>query len=247
MSAFLSFVSRIYKRFYWLGNIELRILGAFCLLIISIFSFLEIADDVGEGDTHGIDTKILMMMRDGNDPQNAWGPHWFEEMVRDISGLGGIAILTLVTFGAAFYLLMKKQGGQAIYLLATIGMGTLLTNLLKFNFARPRPDLVPHGSYVMTDSFPSGHSMMGALVFLTIGMLMARAHKTRSMKLYFITASVLVTVMVGISRVYLGVHWPSDVLAGWAGGGACALLFWLIDWAWQEKILARKRHDPAHP
>lgn len=230
---------KLYDLRHWFSFIELRVLVAFLFLWFAVSGFFEIADDVGEGDTHAIDTKLLMMLRDGNDPKNAWGPPWFEEMVRDVSSLGGIAILTLVTLSAALYLAMKKNGGQALYLLATIGVGTLLSNLLKYNFARPRPDLVPHGSYVMTDSFPSGHSMMAALVYLTIGMLVARTQKDRNMKLYFIVVAVVVTMMVGVSRVYLGVHWPSDVLAGWAAGASCALLFWLLEWSWQEKIISR--------
>lgn len=211
------------------------ILGGVLMLWVLIASFIEVADDVMEGDTHAIDTKLLMLLRDGNDPQTALGPHWVQEMVRDISGLGGIVILALVTVGAALYLAMMKKGGQALYLIACITIGTLLSNALKFGFARPRPDLVPHGSYVFTNSFPSGHSMMSALVFLCVGALLARAHKSYAMKIYFLGTSIFLTVAIGISRVYLGVHWPSDVLAGWLVGGSAAVSFWLIEWAWTEK------------
>ncbi len=221
-----------------LDFLEVAVLSAFLLLWFCISGFLEIADDVGEGDTHSIDTSILMMMRDKNNPDNPWGPPLIEEMARDISGLGGIAVLTLVTLGAAFYLFMMRRPGRALYLLFTIGMGTLISNLLKYGYDRPRPNLVPHGSYHLTSSFPSGHSMMAALVYLTIGMLIASTHKTLNLKLYFIILPVIITMMVGISRVYLGVHWPSDVLAGWAMGAACALLFWLIEWMWEKKIFS---------
>lgn len=223
------------------------ILGGVLILWMMIASFIEVADDVMEGDTHVIDTKLLMLLRDGNDPQNALGPHWVQEMVRDISGLGGIAILTMVTIGAALYLTMMKKGGQALYLIACITIGTLLSNVLKFGFARPRPDLVPHGSYVFTNSFPSGHSMMSALVFLCVGALLARAHNSYAMKAYFLITSIFLTVAIGVSRVYLGVHWPSDVLAGWLVGGSAAVSFWLIEWAWMEKPWKKKTTPSPTP
>lgn len=226
------------------------ILGGVLMLWVLIASFIEVADDVMEGDTHAIDTKLLMLLRDGNDPQTALGPHWVQEMVRDISGLGGIVILALVTVGAALYLAMMKKGGQALYLIACITIGTLLSNALKFGFARPRPDLVPHGSYVFTNSFPSGHSMMSALVFLCVGALLARAHKSYAMKIYFLGTSIFLTVAIGISRVYLGVHWPSDVLAGWLVGGSAAVSFWLVEWAWTEKPWKKFKPSPTpeqHP
>lgn len=214
---------------------EPALLLAVLVVWICLSSFLEISEEVLEGDTHALDTAILMMLRDGGNPQNPLGPPWLEEMVRDISGLGGIAILTMVTLGAGLYLWMLKKPGQALYLLGTIFIGALITNVLKYGYSRPRPDLVPHGSYTFTGSFPSGHSMMAALVYLTVGMLLARAHKSVSLKIYFIATAVIITVAVGISRVYLGVHWPTDVVAGWMGGAVCALAFWIIEWAWQEK------------
>jgi undecaprenyl-diphosphatase len=229
-------IVRIYKKFRELFPVlEPIVLVAFTLLGLSLLSFLEIAEEVGEGETHTIDTKLLMLLRDGTNPQNPLGPDWVFEMVRDISSLGGIAILALVTVSAAVYLLMIKKWGQAAYLVATVGIGTALSNALKFGYARPRPDLVPHGSYVFTGSFPSGHSMMSALVFLSVGMMLARAQKTPAPRIFFLGLSVFLTVLVGVSRVYLGVHWPSDVLAGWLAGGGCAIAFWLVQWLWEEK------------
>ena len=112
--------------------------------------------------------------------------------------------------------------------LAAVGGGIVLSSLLKAGFERPRPELVPHGSLVYTASFPSGHSMMAAVVYLTLGALLARAQPRRRLKVYLLALAVLVTVAVGISRVYLGVHWPTDVLAGWTIGGAWALLWWAV-------------------
>ncbi len=208
-------------------------------IVLALMAFAEITDDVLEGETHAFDKKILMMMRDGNNPQNPWGPPWVAEMVRDISGLGGIVILALVTFGAGLYLWMLRKKGAAVFLFVTVILGTLLSNLLKHGFGRPRPDLVPHGSYIFTNSFPSGHSMMAAIVYLSIGILLARAHASYRLKLYFIFTSILITLLIGVSRVYLGVHWPTDVLAGWLAGGVFAVMAYTLEWAWQEKYFSK--------
>ena len=227
-------ITRHYKKFRELFPfLEPLVLFGFLVLGLMLSAFLEISDDVMEGDTHAVDTQLLMLLRDGSNPQNPLGPEWVFEMVRDISSLGGIAILALVTVSAAIYLLMIKKFGQAAYLVLSVTLGTLLSNALKFGFARPRPDLVPHGSHVFTGSFPSGHSMMSAMVYLSVGMMLAKAQKSMPPKIFFLGISVFLTVMIGVSRVYLGVHWPSDVLAGWMVGGACAVTFWLVEWAWQ--------------
>jgi undecaprenyl-diphosphatase len=233
-------ILRHYKKFRELFPfLEPLALIGFVLLGFLIHSFWEVSEEVLEGDTHVIDTKLLMLLRDGNNAQNPLGPPWVAEAVRDVSGLGGIYILVFVVLSAAIYLTIIKRGGQALYLLATIGVGTAIANALKFGFDRPRPDLVPHGSHTFTASFPSGHTMMSAMVYLSVGMMLAKAQKTMPPRIFFMAISVFLTVVIGISRVYLGVHWPSDVLAGWLGGGSCAIAFWLFEWLWQNKILGQ--------
>ena len=233
---------RARERFRFL---EPLVLIAIMILWGMISAFLEISDDVMEGDTHDLDRRLMLLLRDGTDPQNPLGPHWVQEMVRDISGLGGIVILAMVVVSAALYLLMMRKPFQALYLIAAASLSTALSNALKYGFGRPRPDLVPHGSFVFTNSFPSGHSMMAAMVYLSVGMLLARAHGSYRMKIYFLATSIFLTIAIGISRVYLGVHWPSDVLAGWLVGGACAVGFWLLEWAWQEKVWTMFRRSAS--
>lgn len=233
-------ILRNYKKFRELFPfLEPLALIGFVLLGLMLHGFIEVADDMTEGDTHAIDTKLLMLLRDGSNPENPLGPPWVAEMVRDISGLGGIAILAFVTISAAIYLMMIKRWGESVYLLITISIGTALSNALKFGFDRPRPDLVPHGSYTFTGSFPSGHTMMSAIVYLGAGMMLAKAQKTTAPRIFFLAISVFLTITIGISRVYLGVHWPSDVLAGWLIGGSCAIAFWLVEWIWQNKIISQ--------
>ena len=105
----------------------------------------------------------------------------------------------------------------------------LLSTVLKISFNRPRPG-VPHLARVFTPSFPSGHATLSAVTFLTLGVLLARASRDRRLKIYFVALAIFLTVAVGISRVYLGLHYPSDVLAGWSIGSMWAILCWTGAW-----------------
>jgi undecaprenyl-diphosphatase len=135
-------------------------------------------------------------------------------------------VLTIVTISVAGYLSLEGKRQEAALLIVAVVGGLLISSLLKAGFDRPRPDLVPHGSIVSSRSFPSGHSMLSAVTYLTIGAISARLREDRRVKIYILVMAVLTTMLVGISRVYLGVHWPTDVLAGWTIGAAWALLCW---------------------
>lgn len=211
-------------------------------ILLLIWGFWEIADDVIEGDTHDIDQSILLMMRNADNTETPWGPVWLPEMMRDITALGSTIFLGLCTLSVAAFFALTRQFRMAFYLLASVMTGTVISHLLKLGFDRPRPDLVPHGTITYTTSFPSSHSMMSAVVFLILGILLANAQSSRSHKIYFIGLAILLSFMVGISRIYLGVHWPSDVLAGWIAGAVCALIFWT-----GERFISNrtKRHNPA--
>ena len=152
------------------------------------------------------------------------GPWWVEEIGRDLTALGGVAVLVLTTVVVSLFFLLQRRWSTALYIFATVGGGIVLSSIAKEFFDRPRPDLVPHGSLVHTASFPSGHSMMAAVAYLTLGAMVARAQTRRALKVYTLAVAVLLTLLVGISRVYMGVHWPTDVAAGWLGGGAWAIL-----------------------
>jgi len=201
---------------------------ALLLTAAGFFAFSKLASEVVEGESFNIDTLILHMMRNANDPNLPLGPPWLEEMMRDFTGLGGVGVLTIVTLSAAIYLYLIKRKDLMLYLIAAVGIGTIFSNLLKYGFGRQRPDLFPHGSITDTLSFPSGHSLVAAIVYLTIGVLLAEAQTRYRLKIYILSLAILIILLVGISRVYLQVHWPSDVLAGWLGGTAWALMFWII-------------------
>ncbi len=194
----------------------------------SLWIFAEISDEVSEKETHEFDRAILLSMREPGNPSDPIGSHKIEEMGRDLTALGGFTILTGLTISSIGIALFLKRPRTAAIIAVAITGGMVLTSLLKRGFDRPRPDLVPHGVMVSNASFPSGHAMMAAVVYLTLGVLLARTQPMLAFRIYLIALSVFITILVGISRIYLGVHWPTDVLAGWTLGAAWALLFWLI-------------------
>jgi len=219
---------------------ELVLLAITVLMAGSLWAFIWISEEVAEGDTHGIDEAILLSLRTPGDDSDPLGPGWVEELGRDATALGGVGVLTFITLASVVFLILSGKHRAAIFVAAAIASGTLVSVALKLGFGRPRPDLVPHGSIVNSASFPSGHSMLSALVYLTLGALLARLQPKRRLKAYVILLSLLVTVGVGISRVYLGVHWPTDVLAGWAAGAAWAMLCWIL-------VLWLQRHHQVEP
>jgi undecaprenyl-diphosphatase len=148
--------------------------------------------------------------------------------MRDISALGSTLVLGLILLSVTGYLLLARKRAAAWLMLGAVVSGVVLNNVLKFSFARPRPDLVPPAVRVFTASFPSGHATMSAITYLTLGALLARTHSEIPMRIFFMTLAGLLTVLVGVSRVYLGVHYPTDVLAGWCIGTAWAMGCWVL-------------------
>lgn len=211
----------------WIGWLarhgELGLAVVLSLAAAALWAFVALAEEVMEGATHGFDTAVLMALRAPGDPADPLGPAWVEELARDATALGGVGVLTFLTLAATGFLWLLPRRATAVYLLAATVSGVMLSNTAKALFDRPRPDLVPHGASVYTASFPSGHAMMATVTWLTLAVLLATTFRRRRLKVYVVALAVLVTIAVGVSRVYLGVHWPTDVLAGWAAGGAWAL------------------------
>jgi undecaprenyl-diphosphatase len=150
------------------------------------------------------------------------------EVARDLTTLGSLSFLALLTAAIAGFLWLRGMFAAMLLLLAATIGGLTVNMMLKLSFDRPRPQIVPHLTLTHTSSFPSGHAMLSATVFLTLGVLLGRFVEERVLKAYFLILAVILTVLVGISRVYLGVHDPTDVLTGWAAGLAWAILCWLI-------------------
>jgi undecaprenyl-diphosphatase len=209
------------------GKIEFTLLAAAIAVAGGIYGFVEMAEVARGGEGHALDTAILLAFREPGDPSRAIGPFWLPDAVRDVTALGSGAVLVLVVLASVIYLVLAGKRPAALFVFASVAGGQVLSSLLKLGVDRPRPDLVPHLTDVHTLSFPSGHAMLSAVTYLTLGALAARIAPSRPLKIYFITLAVLVTFLVGTSRVYLGVHWPSDVVAGWCAGAAWAMLCWL--------------------
>ena len=209
------------------GGEPLVLLGALSVAAV-LWVFLWLAGEVMEGDTHAFDQALLMALRVPGNPAEPIGPLWLDIAARDITSLGGYPILTLVTSFAVGFLVIARKPSAALLVLVAVGGGALLSNSLKDLFGRPRPELVPHIVEVYTLSFPSSHAMLSTVTYLTLGALLARFQPERRMKAYLLTMALLLALLTGASRVYLGVHWPTDVLAGWCAGAAWAILCWTV-------------------
>jgi len=228
------------------ARVELTTLLLFALVTGAALAFIQIAENVTEGDTGAFDQRILLALRDPTDRNRPLGPVWLAEFGRDLTALGGAGVLTLLTTAVVVFLVLQREKRLALLVLVAVVSGTILGSVLKEAFGRPRPDLVPHGSAVYTSSFPSGHSMMSAVVYLTLGALLTRVLPRRALKAYVLALAVVTSILVGISRVYLGVHWPTDVLGGWAAGAAWAVLWWLIA-NWLERWRRAARYHAQQP
>jgi undecaprenyl-diphosphatase len=210
-----------------ISRVESTMLVALGLGAAALYVFAAIADAVGEGETHACDTRVLLALRTPGNMADPLGPRWLEEAIRDVTALGSTIVLTLMVLMVAGFLILTAKRHAAVAVVVSVATGVLISQTTKLAYARPRPDLVPHGAEVLTASFPSGHAMMAAVVYLTLGALLSRTQADRRVKVYILAVAALLTILVGASRVYLGVHWPTDVLAGWALGAAWAMVCWL--------------------
>jgi undecaprenyl-diphosphatase len=218
----------------FLPAMELGTLVSVLIIAGSVLIFAELMEMV-HTEPHAFDREILLVIRNPVDISDPIGPAWLEIMFRDITALGGATVLTLMTLAVTGFLLVDGKGAAALLVLASVGGGAALSTVLKLVFARPRPEIVPHLVEVHTASFPSGHAMLSAVVYLTLGALLSRIEGPARVKLYVLSVAIFLTFIIGVSRIYLGVHWPTDVLAGWCAGAAWAMLCWRIALALQRR------------
>ena len=212
----------------WLAKKDLVLLVSVAGLVLLLWGFFFLANEVKGGDTTTFDEKIVRSFRHATDLSDPFGPEWLEESVRDITALGSPLVLGLLTAFVGGFLVMRRQYHALIFLLVAVAGGGLLNLALKSLFSRPRPDMVPHLMSAGSTSFPSGHSMLAAVCYLTLGAVLARLVEGQRLRIYFISVALCLAFAVGFSRVYLGVHYPTDVFAGWLVGLVWAIACWLV-------------------
>lgn len=219
--AWLGFLTRLERHeLTWL----LVGLGGCILLLV----FLKLASEVMEGETLAFDRRIVLAFRKTDDPALPIGPAWITSVLLDLTALGGPTVIFLIVMAIVGFLVLQGRYWTALFILLTAGSGELLNYAMKSLFFRPRPSIVPHLRDAFSSSFPSGHAMQSAIIYLTLGAILMRVAERRLTKIYCCTVAMGLTFLVGLSRVYLGVHYPTDVLAGWIVGLFWASVCWLI-------------------
>jgi undecaprenyl-diphosphatase len=221
-------------------RVESRVLLWFLGLIVGGFLLAKAASEIVEGDTLAVDRAILLAFRTPGDLRVPIGPGWLTEAMVDITALGGTTVLTVIATIATGYLLVDRKPHVAAFTVAAVGGGALASSFLKWLYARTRPDVVEHLVGIHSASFPSGHAMNSAVVYLTLAVLLARTQTDRRVRIYLIAVAMTLTLTIGFSRVFLGVHWPSDVMAGWTIGGIWAVLCSIVAKALQSRRTIEK-------
>jgi undecaprenyl-diphosphatase len=222
---------------------ELVVLAGGLAIPLLLFVFALLAAVVVDGDTQSFDIHVLTALRRPDDPSVPVGPAWLAAGARDITALGSPAVLGLATLAICGFLALQGMRRTALFVLVATSGGWVLNEVLKEIFQRARPTAVPHLQTVMSLSFPSGHAMTSAAVYLTLGALTMRIADDRWTKLYCMAIAMLLTLLVGATRIFLGVHYPTDVLAGWLAGMIWALACWTVERRIERRAgLRREQH-----
>ncbi|HWA21470.1 MAG TPA: phosphatase PAP2 family protein [Caulobacterales bacterium] len=241
MTSFLHRVRPLGQSLLALARGEITALAALAILAGGVAVFADVAEDFNESKSRAFDMRVLTALHPGPDPADPIGPAWLDRAAQDFSALGSVAILVTIALVVIGFLLMQKRRLQAGLLALALGGGLALSETMKFVFERTRPPEIYHAAGVLNASFPSGHALLSTVFYLTLGAMLARLVPRRREKLYALGLALTLALLVGLTRIYLGVHWASDVFAGWSLGASWAMACWLIEW-WVEK---RMNPSPA--
>ncbi|MEO6238956.1 MAG: phosphatase PAP2 family protein [Vicinamibacterales bacterium] len=213
---------------------------------ILLFVFLRLAGEVMEGETMAFDRRILLALRRADDPSLPIGPAWVTSALFDLTALGGPTLIVLVVLTVVGFLVVQARYWTAFFVFMTSISGEVVSYAMKSLFARPRPGITPHLREAFSSSFPSGHAMQSAIIYLTLGAMLMRITSGRLTKIYCFTVAMLLTFLVGLSRVWLGVHYPTDVIAGWIIGLIWASVCWLVAQHYEVRAgLKAEQRKPA--
>ncbi|MDB4960744.1 MAG: hypothetical protein JWP01_743 [Myxococcales bacterium] len=214
------------RRLDWFRSQDLILMAALSAIGILVTAFIKLAGEVSEQETDAFDRAILMFFR--NSPTDPVGSPSIEAAVMHISALGSVAVTTLIVVLVIGFCFLAGHWRYGLLVFAcSVGTGIIMS-LLKGFYGRERPDYVTHLDPPGGLSFPSGHSMISAALYMTLAALVARTMERRRLKIFVIGTGAFLTVLIGVSRMYLGVHYPTDVIAGWTAGGTWALVCGLI-------------------
>jgi undecaprenyl-diphosphatase len=195
---------------------------------VALLAFLVLAALVTRGVTQDLDVKILREVRKLAENQARPGHVWAEESVIAITSVGATTTLVCASCVTLGFLVLTRKWHTALVLVLVLSGAGALNQRLKPYYGRSRPDAVKHVQYVETPSFPSGHALLSTSVYGTLGAIGISLLRERRLKIYLFVVTTLLVVLIGLSRIYLGVHYPSDVLAGWILGAAWSLACWLL-------------------
>ena len=215
--------------FHRSSHAGIRVLAAWITAALAFFVFAVLAWSVQWNEPSSFDTRWLAALRSAENPGEPLGPIWLEGTVRDFTALGSYGVLITLGLVLMAFLLLTHRHRQGLVFAMALGSGMLMNHLMKLALSRPRPEIVDHLTTVHTQSFPSGHAMLSMLFYLMLAMALVRGQASPTVQSLAYGFAAMLAMVVGISRVYLGVHWPTDVIAGWAFGLGWALLFWHLD------------------
>jgi undecaprenyl-diphosphatase len=227
-------IGPIARRVWRLARTEIAALAALFVVAAGIMTFVDLAGDLTEADGRAFDQAVLLALRPGGSA-DGWGPRWLESAALDLTSLGGIAVLGLFAVIVVLFLILQRKRLSALLLVLGLAGGIALSEGLKTLFGRDRPPAAWQAVETINASFPSGHALLSAVFYLSIGVMLARAFPKRRFKAYVLGVALLLTLIVGLTRVYLAAHWATDVLAGWSVGAAWAMALWLVAWAVQRR------------
>jgi undecaprenyl-diphosphatase len=244
----LSRMTPFARRAWRIARTEIVALTALLVVALGIMAFVELADDMTEADGRAFDQAVLLAMRPGGSA-DGWGPPWLETAALDLTSLGGIAVLGLFAVIVVLFLILQRKRLSALLLVLGLAGGVALSEGLKALFGRDRPPAAWQAVETINASFPSGHALLSAVFYLSIGVMLTRAFPRRRFKAYVLGVAMLLTLIVGLTRIYLAAHWASDVLAGWSIGAAWAMALWLVAYAVQRRqaVHAGGPHDETLP